>query len=399
MISSPLDWLSSALAQLEAEGLRRRTRLRTTPQAAEVEVEGQRLVNFASNDYLSLAGDPAVVAAVRDTVLRHGWGSGASPLVSGTSDEHDKLARELAEFEGVESAILFPTGFAANMATVPAMAGEGDAIYSDDANHASLIDGCRLSKAERHVYRHGDADHLAQLLAQGGHYRRRLVVTESLFSMDGDIAPLATIGELAQKYGAMLMVDEAHATGVWGANGRGVVEHFAHAAPALERQVAIRAGTLSKGLGSLGGFVAGSRDLTEWLSHMGRAHMFSTAAPAAVAAAGRAALGIVRDQPQRRVRVLASASHLRARLIERGWNVGNSVSQIIPIIVGEATATMELSQRLRERGLWVPGIRPPTVAPGTSRLRVSLTAGHTEEHLERLVTALDEVRDTSVRLP
>jgi 8-amino-7-oxononanoate synthase len=313
--------------------------------------------------------------------------------VSGTSDEHAGLERELAEFEGQESALLFPTGFAANMATVPAMAGEGDAIYSDAANHASVIDGIRLAKATRHVYRHGDAEDLERWLAQGESFRRRLIITESLFSMDGDLAPLVAIGELAQKYDAMLLVDEAHATGVWGAQGRGVVEHFASTAPALEEQVAIRVGTLSKGIGSLGGFVVGSRNLTEWLAHMGRAHMFSTAAPAVVAAAGRAALRVVREEPERRQRVLARAAYLRSRLVERGWNVGNSASQIIPIMVGEPTATMNLSQRLHERGLWVPGIRPPTVAPGTSRLRVSLTAAHTEAHLDRLVTALDEVRD------
>ncbi len=399
MTTRALDWLFQALSQLEAAGLRRTRRTRTSPQGGEVEVEGEWLVNFASNDYLALANDPAVIGAVREVLARQGWGSGASPLVSGTTSEHERLERELAEFEGQESVLLFPTGFAANMATVAAMGGEGDAIYSDAANHASLIDGSRLSKATRHIYRHGDAEDLERQLARGASFRRRLVVTESLFSMDGDLAPLVAIGEVAQKFNAMLMVDEAHATGVWGARGRGVVEHFAQTAPALNQQVAIRVGTLSKGLGSLGGFVAGSRDLTEWLAHMGRAHMFSTAAPAAVAAAGRAALRIVCDEPQRRVRLLANATQLREQLVARGWNVGNSASQIIPIIVGEPTAAMDLSQRLRERGLWVPGIRPPTVPPGTSRLRVSLTAAHTEEHLERLVAALDEVRGRSVGLP
>lgn len=398
MMNRSLDWLADELAQIERAGLLRQRFPRISAQGAEVVVAGERLVNFASNDYLGLANDPLVVEAVRGAIDQHGWGSGASPLVPLTSDQHEALERELAEFEGQQRAILFPTGFAANLGSVAALVDEGDAIYADAFNHASLIDGSRLSKAARHIYRHGDAAHLEELLAQGDGYRRRLIVTDTLFSMDGDLAPLQEIAQLAAHHGAMLLVDEAHATGVWGENGRGVVEHLAQSQSAIDQQVAVRVGTLSKGLGGIGGFVCGSGQLVEWLAHMGRSQMFSTALPAAAAAASRAALRVVREQPERRSNLLAKAAWLRHRLTERGWNVGNSVSQIIPILIGEPGPTMQLARELRERGFWVPGIRPPTVAAGTSRLRVSLTATHTQSHLERLVATLDEVRDRSMRL-
>lgn len=387
-LPAALAWLEEELASLDARGLRRRLAERGSRQAAEVTVGGQRLINFGSNDYLGLAGDPRLADAALRAVEDEGWGAGASPLVTGRSAGHARLERRLAEFERAEAALLFPSGFAANAGVIPALASAGDAIYSDAKNHASLIDGCRLSHAERFVYPHNDLDHLQRLLERGAGFRRRLIVTDTLFSMDGDFAPLGRLGVLAEHYGAMLLVDEAHATGVWGAEGHGVVEHFAEQDPAIEGRVAVRIGTLSKSLGAAGGFVVGPQELIDYLANTARSYVFSTAQPAAVAAAGAAALDIVRDEPGRRRRVRELADGLRARLVERGHNVGRSRSQIVPIILGDVDSTMRAAVRLRERGLFVPGIRPPTVPEGESLLRVSVTAGHTEEQLERLVEAI-----------
>jgi 8-amino-7-oxononanoate synthase len=289
----------------------------------------------------------------------------------------------LAEFNGAEAALVFSSGFAANLATIAALAGPGDAIFSDERNHASIIDGCRLSRAETIIYRHTDAGHLDDLLVRHSGRGKRLIVTDSVFSMDGDAAPLAEIAEIAARRGVMLMVDEAHATGVFGASGRGVAE-----AQGVCDAVDVHVGTLSKALGCSGGFVTGSRRLVDWLFNRARAYVFSTAPPDYVCAAACAALDAVRDEPQRRVELLSSAQRLRSALAEQGWNTGRSASQIVPIIVGEANRAIEIAEILRSCGLFVPGIRPPTVPLGQSLLRVSVTADHTTEHAERLVAAL-----------
>jgi 8-amino-7-oxononanoate synthase len=318
---------------------------------------------------------------------QEGWGAGASPLVTGHSEAHAELERRLADFEGVEAALVFTSGFAANLGTVAALVDREDAIFADAKNHASLIDGCRLSRGEVHIYRHADVDHLAELLRDSARYRRRLILTDSLFSMDGDFAPLAEIAELAEKYSAMLMVDEAHATGVFGANGRGVAEHLG-----VEDGIHIRMGTLSKALGCAGGFVAGSRNLIDWLVNRARSYVFSTAFPPAVAAAAIAALDIVRDEPQRRQDLHGCAAKLRNELTTRGLNIGRSSSQIIPIYLGDPERTMQMSQSLRERGLFVPGIRPPSVPAGESLLRISLSSVHTPAMLEKLLAVLDALK-------
>ena len=385
---NPLHWLDTELTSLDERGLRRRLYAHEAAQGPTIQVAGQELINSGANDYLGLAADQRLCASVKAAVDEYGWGAGASPLVTGRTALHARLEARLAEFEGTEAAILFPTGFAANVGAVAALVDDGDVVFSDQKNHASLIDGCRLSRAEVRVYPHCDARHLETLLQGASHFRRRLIVTDSLFSMDGDLAPLPALAELAEKYDAMLLVDEAHATGVFGERGRGVSE-----ALHIEAREPIRVGTLSKALGSAGGFVAGSRALIEWLSNRARPYVFSTASPPALAAAALAALEIIRDEPNRRTELLARAAELRTSLQQQGWQTGNCDSQIIPLYIGEPERTMRLSAALRERGLFVPGIRPPSVPAGESLLRISLCYGHTPEMVERLLAALGELRD------
>ena len=287
--------------------------------------------------------------------------------------------------------MLFPSGFAANLGTIATLVGRGDIVFSDAKNHASIVDGCRLSGAQIQVYPHADADTLGQLLGQATSFRRRLIVTDSLFSMDGDLAPLIPIARLAQLANAMLMVDEAHATGVFGEQGRGVAEHLG-----VERAVDIRVGTLSKALGSVGGFVAGSQRLIDWLTNRARPYVYSTAPPEATAAAGLEALRLVRDEPERRTTLLARAARLRQRLQHAGWLTGHSESQIIPVIVGDPRRTTQLADHLRERGLLVPAIRPPTVPQGESLLRISLSYAHTDQMIDRLANELVLCRDQRI---
>jgi 8-amino-7-oxononanoate synthase len=388
----PLRWIDDALGDLDRSGLRRRLAVRSAAQSALVVIDGRSLINFGSNDYLGLASDERLIEAARIASEREGWGGGASPLVSGRGESHAELERRLAAFEGTEAALVFPSGFAANAGVVPALADEGDAIFGDAKNHASLIDGCRLSKGTRFVYPHRNCAALETMLRDGGHFRRRLIVTDSLFSMDGDLAPLVHIAELAERYDAMLMVDEAHATGVFGPKGCGVVDHFAVPCPALKERVHVRMGTLSKALGSGGGFVCGAQSLIDWLANRARTYVFSTAQPPATSAAAIAALDIVEREPNRRESLLRNAAALRERLREGGWNTGDSESQIIPIINGDAHRTMRLAASLREAGFFVPGIRPPSVPEGESLLRLSLCYHHTTEMIGGLTEALARLR-------
>lgn len=378
-----LNWIDSELAELERQGLRRRLADRGGAQGAVVWLDGRELINFSSNDYLGLAADPRLVQAVQAVLDEQGWGAGASPLISGHSDLHRQLEVRLAEFEQAEAALVFPSGFAANAGTIAALVGPGDVVFTDRKNHASLLDGCRMSRADVKVYSHVDWQQLEKLLQRDEAHSRRLIVTDSLFSMDGDIAPLTHLADVAERHNAILMIDEAHATGVFGQSGRGVAE-----AQVVEARIPVRVGTLSKALGSHGGYVVGERRLIDWLVNRARPYVFSTAAPAAVAAASLAALDIVAGEPERRIVLLDRAAELRRRLVDRGWNVGNSASQIIPVLVGEAEAAVRLSASLREKGLFVPAIRPPTVPKGEACLRISLCYGHSPEMIERLVGSL-----------
>lgn len=386
MTRRPLAWLAEELQTLDQLQLRRQLRTHTGPQSAEISVDGQSLINFGGNDYLGLAADPRIAAAAIDSIQTEGWGSGASPLVTGHGQSHAALEAAVAQLEGTAAALLFSSGFAANVGAITALAGKGDVIFSDAKNHASIIDGVRLSGARPQIYQHCDLEHLEKLIAQAAAFRRRLIVTDSLFSMDGDFAPLVELTQLAERYDAMLLVDEAHATGVFGQHGRGVCEQLG-----IEDRVDVRVGTFSKALGGHGGFVVGSQSLIDWLLNRARSYVFSTAAPMASAAAMIAALQIVRDEPHRRQLLLERAAKLRSDLRSQGWQVGGE-SQIIPILLGDPEPTMQASLRLREQGLFVPGIRPPTVPSGESLLRISLSFAHTAEHLERLVNAFEDLR-------
>jgi len=384
----PLGWIEARLERLERDGLRRQLRAVKPASPGCFELGGRELANFGSNDYLGLAADSRVVEAACAATGEFGWGSGASPLVCGRTTQHAELERRLAEFEACEAALLFPAGFAANAGTIPALVERGDFIFSDQKNHASIVDGCRLSRAEVKIYRHGDVEHLRELLKSSQESRRKLIVSDGLFSMDGDLAPLPDIAALAEEHGAMLMVDEAHATGVFGKRGRGAAEHLG-----VEDAVDVRVGTLSKAAGSLGGFVAGRRALIDWLANRARSYVFSTAPPAALCAAALAALEIIQDEPERRSVLLQRAGELREALRSQGWNTAASVSQIIPVVVGDPQRAMQLSADLSERGFFVPGIRPPSVPPEESLLRISLSCIHEPETIDRLLRALDELKE------
>ncbi|HXG11164.1 MAG TPA: 8-amino-7-oxononanoate synthase [Gemmataceae bacterium] len=394
-------WMDDDLEDRRRRGLYRvRRRLQSAP-GARVRRRGREFLNFASNDYLNLAADPRLARAAARAARRYGCGAGASPLVCGHLPPHHALERTLADWEGTEAALVFSSGFAANLALVGSLVGRQDVVFSDELNHASLIDGCRLSRARVHVYRHGDANHLQDLLRrEGSGARRRLIVSDTVFSMDGDLAPLADLIDLARRYDCLLLIDEAHATGVLGPHGRGATELLpADVSPDPDRL--IKVGTLSKALGAQGGFVCGPRRLIAWLVNFARPYIYSTGLAPPVAAAARRAVAIVRQEPERRRHLLALAELLRDRLrLLGGPGVGawsgdraptrGSRCQIVPLVVGEARAAVRLSRRLEERGLLVPAIRPPSVPEGTARLRISLTAGHTEEDVLRLVAALGE---------
>jgi 8-amino-7-oxononanoate synthase len=402
-----LEWINSELDRLDHEGLRRKRRCVRPLAGGRCAVDGRELSNFAGNDYLDLAGDARVIAAATEALQQSGTGARASALVCGRTEWHERLEERLAAFEGTEAAILFPTGYAANVGTITALVGPGDTVFCDRLNHASLVDGCRLSGARFRVYPHCDLTGLERELEKptGTHEARtpapsslisqpsslipplRLIVTDSVFSMDGDLAPLPQLCDLAERHGAMLLVDEAHATGVFGARGRGVAE-----LKGVEGRGIIRVGTLSKAIGAQGGFVCGPQRLIDWLWNSARTQMFSTALAPAACAAACAALDIIEREPERRARLLRMCDWFRSRLVESGIATpASSTGPIVPIIVGDATRTMQAAQGLEERGFLVGAIRPPTVPRGTSRLRISITAGHDEDALEGLARAVDEV--------
>lgn len=345
----------------------------------------REVLNLSSNDYLGLASHPTVTGAATNTLERYGCGASASRLISGTLDLHAELETELAAFKRTEAALVFGSGYHANLGVIPAVVGPADTVFSDELNHASIIDGCRLSRARVRVYRHLDMGHLGELLSATPPAGQRLIVTDSVFSMDGDVAPLGDIVTLAHRYRAWMMVDEAHATGVFGPSGAGVVEERG-----LEGQIEIQMGTLSKALGSFGAYVAGSRVLVEWLINRARSFIFSTALPPSMLAAARAALAIVKDEPERRQRLWNNAERLIEGLSRLGYRVGDTASPIVPVLIGDEDRTMALSAALLERGVFAQGIRPPTVPPGTARLRVTPMATHTDADLERALLAFAE---------
>jgi len=389
-LPSALDWIADDLATLRAAGLERPHRVRTGRQGREVELNGEMLLNFGANDYLGLAGDVRLTKAASKAACAEGFGAGASPLVSGHSQAHELLERALADLLAVDASLTFPSGFAANTATIAALVGQEDFIASDARNHASIIDGCRLSRGRVGIYPHRDMVALDSLLAEAGSARRRLIVTDTVFSMDGTIAPLADLCELARRHRAILMVDEAHATGVFGPRGSGLVEEAGCA-----DGVHVRVGTLSKALGAAGGFVAGHAEMIRWLRHTARGWIFSTAHPPAVAAAATRAIGLLAEEPHRRRDLLARAAQFRHALLRAGLAVGGDPSQdttqIVPIVIGAAADAVAVSAQLAESGFFVPAIRPPSVPEGKSLVRVSLSWHHTADDLERLAAAIASI--------
>jgi 8-amino-7-oxononanoate synthase len=378
--------IEQRLAELERLGLHRRLRLVSGPQGPRVLLDGRPVLLLCSNNYLGLADHPRVREAAADAAMRWGVGAGASRLVSGTMTIHRRLEERLATFEGSEACVLFGSGYLANIGAIGALAGDGDAVFSDELNHASIVDGCRLSRARVHVYRHLDTEHLAWSLRRHGGGGRRLIATDSVFSMDGDVAPLEEIVALAHDHGARLLVDEAHATGSLGPGGRGAV-----AQAGLEGEVDVLVGTLGKALGSYGAYVCADAAMVRYLVNTARALIFSTA-PAPPAAAGAlAALELLQERPHRVERLRSNARDLRRALIAEGIPVGDGEMQIVPLVVGDERAATTLCQGALERGVFAQAIRPPSVPAGTSRLRLAVMASHTPEELRHAARVLGDV--------
>ncbi len=379
-----MDRIQLQLEDFMRRGLYRRTRLIDGAQGPHVELDGKRVLLLCSNNYLGLAAHPEVREAAAEAALRCGVGAGASRLVSGTMTAHVELEHRLAAFKGRERALLFGSGYLANIGVITALSGAGEVVFSDELNHASIIDGCRLSRAEVFVYRHRDLEHLEWGIGQAAG-RGSLIVTDSVFSMDGDIAPLQGIVELARRHGLRVAVDEAHGTGTLGPGGRGAL-----AAAGLAEQVDVIVATLSKALGCYGAFVACNASMARFLLNTARPFIFSTALPVPVAAAALAALTVLKEQPELVQALAANAAVLREELGAQGLHVEGGESPIVPLIVGEASAAMEICERTLARGVFAQAIRPPTVLAGTSRLRMTVMATHSPEQLRAAARVIGE---------
>jgi glycine C-acetyltransferase len=383
--ANPLAFLDEALDQLRADGLYRRLRVLDGEQAHTARFDGRDVINLSSNNSLGLTTHPALREAAIRAVRDLGAGSGSVRTIAGTMELHMELERRIAAFKHTEAAVVFQSGFAANAGTVAAILGKEDLILSDELNHASIIDGARLSRAAIKVFPHRDAAALGRLLEETASVKRRLVITDGVFSMDGDIAPLREIAALAREHGAIMMVDDAHSSGVLGRNGRGTIDHFD-----LHGQVDIQVGTLSKAIGVLGGYVCGSKNLIEFLYHRARPFLFSTSHPPAVAAACLAALDVLEREPERIERLWSNTKRFKAGLKRLGFDTGASETPITPILVGEAETAMKFSDLAFERGVFAQGIGFPTVAKGRARLRTIVTATHGEEELDRALEILGD---------
>lgn len=385
-MTSP-DTFDARLAALDASRLLRRRRVVEAKDGPHLQVDGRLLLSFATNDYLGLSQHPALIAAAQDTAARFGVGATASPLVCGHEGPHEALEAELAAFVGRPRALCFGSGYLANVGLVPALVGRGDAVFSDALNHACLIDGVRLSRAEAHVYPHVDLDALATQLAAST-AQRKLVVTDAVFSMDGNIAPLRELLTLCEQHDALLMVDDAHGFGVVGPGGRG----SAALAGIADSPRLVYMATLGKAVGCTGAFVAGEASTVEWILQRARTYIFATALPAMAVAAVSASLKVIANESWRQPHLYGLIAQLRAGMADLPWRLLQSDTGIQPVIVGDNARALALSEALRERGLWVPAIRPPTVPEGTARLRISLSAAHSSADVERLLHALVDIR-------
>jgi 8-amino-7-oxononanoate synthase len=379
-----MERLAAGLAGLERDNLRRARRVVDSPQGPQVREAGRSLINFSSNDYLGLANHPRLREAAHRAIDAYGVGAGASPLISGHMRPHEDAEERFCAFSGLARALLFPSGYAANLGILASLAGKDAEIFSDELNHACLIDGARLSRAKVTRYGHCDLDELAARLAESN-APTRIVATDAVFSMDGDIAPVADILELCERHDAWLVLDDAHGIGVMGRGGRGTLQHFGVRSPRI-----VYMATLGKALGGYGAFVAGDSEAIEWLLQRARTLIYSTALPPMAAAAAIAALDLVHEDPSRVARLHARIAQFRAACAAAGVTLGESQSAIQPIVVGSADRALGAAARLHARGLLVPAIRPPTVPEGTSRLRVSLSAAHEPGEVEAAAVALAE---------
>jgi glycine C-acetyltransferase len=377
-----LGFVDDELRDLRAKGLWRWPRVLEGAQEPVARYDGREVINLCSNNYLGLATHPALKAAALEAVAAYGVGSGAVRTIAGNMAIHQQLEAELAAFKHTEAVLLYQSGFTANAGTVAALLGREDVVVSDELNHASIIDGCRLSGAEKKIYPHKDVAAARALLASARGARRVLLITDGVFSMDGDIAPLPELVEAAEEFGAIMMVDDAHASGVLGRDGRGTVDHFG-----LHGRVHIQVGTLSKAFAGLGGYVAGSRSLIDYLMHRARPLLFSTSHPPSVAASALAAVRLVQQHPELISRLWENTAFFKEGLRRLGFDTGQSETPITPIIVGDERRAMALSDRLFEEGVFALGIAFPTVPRGRARVRTIVTAGHTREHLERALEA------------
>lgn len=378
-----------ALGAIRDRGTYRRMRVLSGAQSARMHVDGREVSLFAGSNYLDLAHHPEVVEASAQAARDYGCASGGSRLINGNLDLHEALEEELARFLGTESALAFGTGYMANVGVIPALVGRGDTLISDALNHASIIDGARLSQATVRVFPHGDIDALDGLLAQSANEPgRTLLVLDGVYSMDGDLAPLGPMVESAKRHGAMVLLDDAHGTGTLGARGRGSAEHLG-----VFSGVDVLIGTLGKSLGSFGAFAAGPAILRDLLVNVARSFIFSCALAPPQVEASRAALRVLASEPERRWRLQSNARYLRARLRELGISTEPSQTQIVPVLIGENEATMELCEALLERGFYAQGIRYPSVPRGTARLRITLMSSHEEAEIDALVKALSELVD------
>ena len=390
--TNPLSYLHDQLEDLKAKGTYFRLRVLEDEQAAECTFDGKKVINLASNNYLGLTTHPKLREAALAATKKYGVGSGAVRTIAGTMSLHMELEEKIARFKNVEACVVFQSGFTANAGTVSALLGKEDFIISDELNHASIIDGARLSRAKILVFRHKDVAHAEEQLAsvkdQPG---RKLVITDGVFSMDGDIGPLPGLCAVAEKYGAIMMVDDAHASGVLGRNGRGTIDHFN-----VHGRVDVQVGTLSKAIGALGGYVCGSRDLIEFLYHRGRPFLFSTSHPPSVAATCIAAFDVLEQEPERIEKLWENTRFFKKELGNLGFNIGGkntpaSETPITPIIVGEGRLAMEFSRELFKEGVMATGIAFPTVPEGKARIRTIMTATHTREELDRALEVLKRV--------
>jgi 8-amino-7-oxononanoate synthase len=382
------DWLDQELQQIREKGLLRTLRRIEEASDAATVLEGRPVLLFSTNNYLGLANDPRMKEKAIEAIEQFGTGSGGSRLTTGNFSLHEKLEHTIASFKGKEDAIVFSSGFLANVGTISSLMGRGDVILSDALNHASIIDGCRLSKADTLIYDHVDMNDLEKKLQSAASYRRKLIVTDGVFSMDGNIAPLPAIVSLAKRYDAMVMVDDAHATGVLGASGAGTAEYFG-----LTGKIDLLMGTLSKSVGAEGGYVAASRSIIQYLRNKARSFIFQTSLSPSVVAASIEGIRIIHEERERRVRLLENAQFLRKGLTEAGFSLVDGSTPILAVLIGSAHDAVHFSKRLEDEGIYAPAIRPPTVPEGMSRIRITVMATHQQEQLEYVLHTFFKIGD------